>query len=123
MAGGGGLVAAAGELAALVAEGGQAAEVDGDLVGLAGVQRQRRPAHPVAEEVAAQEGGDPAGAGDDLDDPGQDLLLQGGQRLAMRRPGGRIGGIGWDGRSTLARLFGNFRLIGRCGVGAGAGWW
>ncbi len=93
-AGGGGLVAAAGVGAALVPQGGQAAEGDRDIVGLADVQRQRGAAEALAEEVAAQEGGDPAGAGDDLDDPGQDLLLQPGQRLGVRRPPGRVGGVG-----------------------------
>jgi hypothetical protein len=40
LAAGGGLVAAAGVLAALVAQGDQAAQVDGDVVGLVQCQRQ-----------------------------------------------------------------------------------
>jgi len=50
--------------------------VDGDVVGLPDVQRQRRPAQALAEQVAPQEGGCPAGAGDDLEDLAQDLLFQ-----------------------------------------------
>jgi len=63
-------------LAVLVPQGDQAAQLDGDVVGLADVQRQGRAAQGLAEQVAAQEGGDSPGAGQDLQDLGDDLVLQ-----------------------------------------------
>jgi hypothetical protein len=54
-AAGRGLVAAAGELAALVAQRHQAAQVHRDVIGLPDVQRQGRPVQAPAEQVAAQE--------------------------------------------------------------------
>ena len=80
-AAGRGLVAAARVLASLVAERDQAAQVDWDVVGLAHVQRQGGTVEAFAQEVAAQEGGDAAGAGDDLQHLGQDLVLQHFQHL------------------------------------------
>jgi hypothetical protein len=99
----GGLITAAGMLAALVPQRHQAPQVDGDVVGLADVQRERGSGQGLAEEVAAQEGGQAAGSGDDLDDPGQDLLLQPAQRL--RRPAGRPapGRLGPDNRGGPGR--------------------
>jgi hypothetical protein len=69
----------------LVPQGDQAAQVDRDVVGLADVQRQGGAVQALAQEVAAQERGGPAGARDDLEDPVQDLVLELGQRLGDRR--------------------------------------
>jgi hypothetical protein len=72
-------------------------------LGLADVQRDGRAAEGLAQELAAQEGGGGAGAGDDLQDLGDDLVLQAGQRLggqlglpgrAAGQPGGHGGGAG-----------------------------
>ncbi len=59
-------------------------------LGLADVQRERGAVQALAEQVAAEERGDAAGAGDDLQDGGQDLVLEHGHHL--RRPGGLRGG-------------------------------
>ena len=56
LAGGGGLVAAAGELAALVPQRHQAAQADRDVTGLPGIQRQGRPAQALAQQVTALAG-------------------------------------------------------------------
>src|SRR5579875_3323623 len=84
LAAGGGLVAAAGEPAALVAQRHQPPQVHRDLVRLADVQRQRGAIEAFPEQVAAQEGRDPARAGDDLEHLGQDLLLQHRHDLGVR---------------------------------------
>jgi hypothetical protein len=64
-------------------------------LGLADVQRDGRAAEGLAQELAAQEGGGGAGAGDDLQDLGDDLMLQPGQRL-----GGHGGQLGLPGRAA-----------------------
>src|SRR5580700_453453 len=108
-AGRGGLVAAAGVLACLIPEGDQAAQMEGDVVGLADIQRQGGPGEGLAEQVAAQERRGAAGAGDDLQDLAQDLLLHLRQRggdlggdlgvagCGAGQPGGNGGGGGGDG--------------------------
>jgi len=58
-------------------------------LGLAHVQREGGPVQPFAEEIPAEERGDAAGAGDDLQDGGQDLVLQ--HRQHPRRPAGLPG--------------------------------
>jgi len=70
-----------------------------DVVGLADVQRQRRPVQALAQQVAAQERGGAARPGQDLQDSAQDLLLQPGQHLRHRRglPGRAAGQTGRDG--------------------------
>ena len=75
-AAGGGLVTAAGILARLVPQRHQAAQMDGDIVGPPYIQRQRGSVQALTQQVPAQERGDPAGAGDDLEDLAQDLMLQ-----------------------------------------------
>jgi hypothetical protein len=67
-AGRGGLVAAAGELARLVSQSDQAAQVHRDVVGLADVEEEGGAGQGLAEQVAAQERGGAAGTGDDLQD-------------------------------------------------------
>jgi hypothetical protein len=57
--------------------------------GLADVQREGGAVQALAEQVPAQEGGDAAGAGDDLQDGGQDLVLQ--HRQHLPRPAGLPG--------------------------------
>src|SRR5579872_6663396 len=99
---GGGLVAAAGVLAVLVSEGDQASQVDGDVVGLADVEREGRAGEGFAEQVAAQEAGGAAGPGDDLQDRAEDLLLQVGQGAGdggseLGPAGGGAGQAGRDG--------------------------
>jgi hypothetical protein len=59
-------------------------------LGLSDVQRQGGAVQAFTEQVPAQERGDAAGAGDDLDGGGQDLVLEHGQHL-RGRPGGLPG--------------------------------
>src|SRR5580698_6567369 len=94
-AAGGGLVAAAGVLAVLVPQGDQAAQVGRDLVGLADIEGEGGPGEGLAEQVAAQHRRGAAGPGDDLQDLGQDLVLQLGQGVR-----GRGGLLGMAGRGT-----------------------
>src|SRR5579862_4187493 len=111
---GGGLITAAGVLAVLVPQGDQAAQVDRDVVGLADVEREGRPGQGLAEQVAAQEGGGAAGAGDDLEDLAEDLLLQvgervgdgGGERGAAGRGAGQAGRDGTGGGRSSRGLRG-----------------
>ncbi len=63
LAGLGGLVAPAGPLAVPVPQGDRVADPRRDGLGVADVQRQARPGQPGAELPAAQEAGQPAGAG------------------------------------------------------------
>ena len=70
------LVTAAGELARLIPQRDQAPQVDRDLVALPDIEREGGPGQGLAEQVPAEEGGGAAGAGDDLEDLAQDLLLQ-----------------------------------------------
>jgi hypothetical protein len=62
--------------------------MDRDVVGLADVQGQARAVQALAEQVPAEERRDAAGAGDDLQDSGQDLVLQDRQHLP--RPAGKV---------------------------------
>ena len=61
-------------------------------LGLADVQREGGPGEGLAEQVPAQERGGAAGAGDDLQDLAQDLLLHLRQRVGDR--GGDLGMAG-----------------------------
>ena len=90
-----GLVAAAGVLARLVPQGDQAPQVDRYVVGLPDVEREGGAVEAFAGQVAAQEGGHAAGAGQDLQDLGDDLVLQAGQHLSDR--GGLPGLLGLTG--------------------------
>jgi hypothetical protein len=71
----------AGVLAVLIRQHDQAAQVHRDVVGLADVQREGRAVQALPEHVAAEERRYGAGTGDDLQDPGQDLLLQLGEGI------------------------------------------
>ena len=106
-----GLVAAAGELACLVPQRDQAAQVDRDVVGLPDIEREGGAGQGLAEQLAAQGGGGTAGAGDDLQDLGQDLVFQLGQGGGGRggdlcgllgAAGGGAGQPGGDGGGALA---------------------
>ncbi len=96
------LITAAGELAGLVPQRDQAAQVDRDVVGFADVEREGGAGQGLAEQLAAQDGGGAAGAGDDLEDLGQDLVFQLGQGGGGR--GGDLCGLlgaarrGWSAR-------------------------
>jgi hypothetical protein len=59
-------------------------------LGLPDVQRERRAIQALAQQVPAEEGGDPAWPGDDLQDGGQDLVLQHGQHLRRAARVGRL---------------------------------
>ena len=75
LAGGGGLVAAAGPAAVPVAQDDRVADGGGDGVGVADVQRQAGPGQAGAELVGPQEGGQAAGAGQQVGDLADDGLL------------------------------------------------
>src|SRR6266568_3804823 len=85
LAGGGGLVAAAGEPAALVPQDDGAADRGRDVAADADVQRQARPAQPGAELPAAEERGEPARTRHEGDGLADDGLLQGVPRLGIVR--------------------------------------
>ena len=72
----GGLVAAAGPLAVLVPQDDRVADPGRNGLGVADVQRQARAAQPDAQLPAAQEAGEAAGAGQQVDG------LRGGYLLA-----------------------------------------
>src|SRR6266571_3284071 len=92
LAGGGGLVAAAGEPAALVPQDDGAADRGRDVAADADVQRQARPAQPGAELPAAQERRQPARTRYEGDGLADDGLLE-----SVPRPGSaRI----WCGRAV-----------------------
>jgi hypothetical protein len=76
LAGGGGLVAAAGPAAMLVPQDHRAADRGGDLRGVPDVQRQGRPGQPGAQQPGPQERRQPAGAGDQVDRFFDDHLLE-----------------------------------------------
>jgi len=76
LAGCGGLVAAAGPAAMLVAQDDRAADGGGDLGAVADVQRQAGSGQPGAELTGAQEAGQAAGAGDQVDGLPRDRLLK-----------------------------------------------
>src|ERR1700722_13160276 len=105
-----GLVAAAGVLAGGVPEGDQGETGDRDVVGLADVEREGGASQGLAEQLAAQGGGGTAGAGDDLQDLGQDLVFQLGE-------GG--GGRGGDLCGLLGAAGGGAGQPGRDRGGAG----
>src|SRR5579864_2640414 len=73
---GGGLVAAAGPAAVLVPQDDRAADRGRDVRAAAHVQRQRRAGQPGAELVLAEEGGQTAGAGDQVHGPADDRVLE-----------------------------------------------
>jgi hypothetical protein len=75
LAGGGGLVAAAGPPAVLVPQDHRAADCGGDFGAVPDVQRQARPGQAGAELPGAQEGGQPAGTEDQVDGLLDDRLL------------------------------------------------
>src|SRR5580693_9982576 len=85
----GGLVAAAGPAAMLVAQDDRAADRGGDLGAAADVQRQAGPGQAGAELPGAQEDGQPARAGDQVDGRTDDRVAEHLQRL--RRGGPRAG--------------------------------
>src|SRR5580704_2006325 len=123
LAGRGGLVAAAGELACLVPQGDQAPQVEGDVVGLADVEGEGGAGQGLAEQVPAQEGGGAAGAGDDLQDLAEDLVLHVGERVGGR---GRVlgvagGGAGQPGRDRDSGVRGVLGGGAVLGGGRGAG--
>ena len=112
-----GLVAAAGELACLVPQGDQAPQVQGDVVGLPDVQGEGGAGQGLAEQVAAQEGRGAAGAGDDLQDLGQDLVFHLGQRVSycgglVGVAGGGAGQLGGDGGSGVRGVRGGGAVLG-----------
>jgi hypothetical protein len=74
----GGLVAPPGPLAVLVAQHHRVADPRRDGLGVADVQRQARPAQPHPELPAAQERGEPAGAGQQVDGLADHRLLERG---------------------------------------------
>ena len=78
----GGLVAAAGPLAVLVAEDDGVADPGRDGLGVADVQRQAGAAEPGAELPAAQERRQPAGAREQVGRFLRDRLLKPCQRVA-----------------------------------------
>ena len=82
-------------LTGLVPQGDQPTQVLRDVVGLADVEREGGAGQGLAEQVPAQEGGGAAGPGDDLQDLGQDLVLQLGQGVGDR--GGLLGVAGGGG--------------------------
>jgi hypothetical protein len=94
IAGRGGLVAAAGPPAVLVPQDHRAADRGRDLGGVADVQRQRRAGQPGAEQPGAQERGQPAGAGDQVDGRADDGVPEHLQGLGGGRPrSGRTGAV------------------------------
>ena len=64
--------------------------MQGDVVGLPDIQRQRRPGQRLAQQVPAQERGHPTGPGDRLQHLAQDLLLQPSEEFGGR---GSLGGL------------------------------
>jgi hypothetical protein len=131
LAAGRGLITAAGELACLVPQGHEAAQVEGDVVGLPDVQGEGGAGQGFAEQVAAQERRGAAGAGDDLKDLAQDLLLQLGQGVGdcggvfgvAGRGAGRDGGGGVRGAGAVlgAGAVGCVLRVWGAGVDAGVG--
>jgi hypothetical protein len=77
LTGRGGLVAPAGPLAVLVPQHDRAADPCGDGLGVADVQRQAGPAEAGAELPAAHEGGEAAGAGQQVHGRADDRPLEG----------------------------------------------
>src|SRR5579859_6680332 len=73
---GGGLGAAAGPLAVLVAQDHRGADPGRDGVGVADVERQARPRQPGTELLPAQEAGQAAGPGDQVHGFADDLPLE-----------------------------------------------
>ena len=72
------------------------------------VQGQGGAVEALAQQLAAQEGRDPAGAGDDLQDPGDDVVFQLRQHLGDRGgfpglAGGRADQPGRDGGAAVGR--------------------
>src|SRR5512146_2039488 len=101
--GGGGLVAAAGPLAVLVPQPDRVPDARGDGVGVADVQRQARSAQHRLELLAAQERGESAWAGQQLDGLADDGLLQQFPGPAGAEDNGRIG-AGGHIRQTAVRV-------------------
>jgi hypothetical protein len=87
VAGGGRLVAAAGEPAVPVAQGHRVADARRDGLGVPNVQRQARAAQPGAQLPAPQERREPARAGQQVHGLADNRLLESGPGLGGVRPG------------------------------------
>src|SRR5487761_1170865 len=89
----GGGATAAGPCAVLVPQGDGAADVGGDVLGVADVQRQAGGVVRGLQQAGAQLGGQAVGAGQEVDGQPGDGVAQRGPGLRGQRPGLGAGGV------------------------------